>query len=230
MTSQAIFFARSTSLVLDRRQPGLAIFSGGGVGGVPSPLPPSQKKTRSKKIFEKTLALALIGASVSSTMIEDLKIAALKRIEEVYERFDAHYQKKFVRPTVKFDLRGNRSGVAYFHKNLIRLNVNVLLDYKEDFIKRTPGHEVAHLVSRNVYGAMIRSHGPEWQIAMHVIGQPAERCHSFVVKTENIYHCKCEQVHYLSTRMHNQIMRGEIKATCKNCQSVCVWEKILSAN
>ena len=42
MTSQAIFFARSTSLVLDKRQPGLAIFSGGGGRGgslPPTPLP-----------------------------------------------------------------------------------------------------------------------------------------------------------------------------------------------
>jgi SprT protein len=181
-------------------------------------------------LAKKSLALVVKADTVTSKMIEDLKIETLRRIEEVYQKFETHYQRNFVRPVINFDLKGNRSGAAYFYSNLIRLNANLLLDYKKEFIQRTPGHEVAHLVARFVYGAAIKSHGPEWQFAMRVIEQKPERCHSFVVKTKNIYHCNCEQIHYVSTRMHNQSLRGHITMTCRVCKNKLIWEKILPAN
>jgi SprT protein len=228
--AQTVFRFSLMYFVLDNRNPG-DFFCGGGRGGCRPPTPPPQKKKMAPRLLaKKSLALAVKADTVTSKMIEDLKIETLRRIEEVYQKFETHYQRNFVRPIINFDLKGNRSGVAYFYSNLIRLNANLLLDYKKEFIQRTPGHEVAHLVARFVYGEAIKSHGAEWQFAMRVIEQKPERCHSFIVKTKNIYHCNCDQIHYLSTRRHNQSLRGDITMTCQVCKNKLIWEKILPAN
>lgn len=172
------------------------------------------------------MTFAVQATSITFNMIEELKAMALKRIEEVYQRLEDGYQTHFFRPKVSFDLKGRRAGVAYYHKNLIRLNQTILLDYREKFIADTPGHEVAHLAARRLHGGLIQSHGPEWQSVMRVIGQPATRCHDFVVKTKNVYSCKCDEKHYASTRMHNSFLRGEVKLSCRRCKQPLVWEKI----
>ena len=206
-------------------------FFWGGVGGAPPPTPPQKNPGQHqvvKRFFMKKspLTFEVQATSISINMIEELKAMTLKRIEEVYQRLEDNYRTQFLRPKVLFNLRGHRAGVADTYKNLIRLNQTILLDYREEFIADTPGHEVAHLVARRLHGLWIRSHGPEWQSVMNVVGQPAKRCHVFVVKTKNVYCCGCVEKHYVSTRLHNSFLRGDVKLTCLKCKQPLVWEKI----
>lgn len=143
---------------------------------------------------------------------------AQQRIEQAYQDAEAKYQKTFSRPKVGFGIRGRVAGRAFYHQNRIELNFSFLLQEKENFISRTPGHEAAHLIAFQLYGGGIRPHGIEWKSVMRAIGQEPSRCHDFEVKTSHVYICKCKK-HYLSTRRHNSFLTGQQKYICNNCRS-----------
>ena len=175
-------------------------------------------------IFTFLLAFVVQVYTINTKMVDELIRATHNRVEQVYLQLESNYGRKFNRPTILFDVRGRKAGCADYTRNLIRFNKNLLLEYKNDFIQDTPGHEVCHLVARQVYGLFISSHGSEWKSVMRVIGQSASRCHNFIVKTNHIYTCKCQQKHYLSTRFHNQVIRGASIAKCKTCNQNLIWE------
>lgn len=156
----------------------------------------------------------------------ELQTKAIKRIEEALEVASKFYNHEFIMPTVSFKLTGHRAGYAIFAENKIALN-NVLLHQNgEDFIKDTPGHEAAHLIARKLYGLFIKSHGSEWQQVMRVIGQDPVRCHSFKVVTKHKYFCKCSDDIYVSTYVHNSIMKGGKLYSCKKCNYAIYWSKM----
>jgi predicted SprT family Zn-dependent metalloprotease len=81
-------------------------------------------------------------------------------------------------PTVRFDLKGTTAGMAYAGKNLIRFQPLLLRENASDFLEKTTGHEVAHLVARAKFGA-IDPHGKEWKRVMWAFCLPAKRCHNY---------------------------------------------------
>ena len=81
-------------------------------------------------------------------------------------------------PRISFDLRGAVAGRAFYAQNMIKINPILLAENPEDFVARTPGHEVAHLAAFRGYG-YIEPHGREWAAMMAVLGQPAIRCHNY---------------------------------------------------
>ena len=172
------------------------------------------------------LCLAVQGDTLIAMNVTELQNACLVRIQNVYSICESVYNAKFPFPTVEFNLGGRRAGVAYYHHNLIRLNNVLLIQNGQAFIDDTPGHEAAHLISRQVYGMLISSHGAEWKKVMEVIGQPATRCHDFEVKTDHVYSCKCDKKIYLTTYKHNAIQSGKRNYYCKYCKQYIIWDKI----
>lgn len=82
-------------------------------------------------------------------------------------------------PRVIFSIKGTTAGRAHTGKNLIEFNPILLRDNIEDFLNRTPGHEVGHLAADLKYGHAIKPHGHEWQKVMWMLGLPATRCHNY---------------------------------------------------
>lgn len=123
----------------------------------------------------------------------ELRKEVMDKIEECYVKCEKHYGKTFVRPEVQFNIRNTHAGTANYATNLIRFNLTFLVENKEAFIARTPGHEVAHLVANAVYskvrenGKKVRPHGAEWKEVMGVIGQKAEVYHQFEVLSLDIH-------------------------------------------
>lgn len=172
------------------------------------------------------MCLAVQGDTLIAMNVTELQNACIVKIQNAYSICESIYSTKFTFPTVQFNLRGRRAGVAYYHYNLIRLNNVLLIENKEAFINDTPGHEAAHLIARQVYGLFISSHGAEWKKVMQVIGQPAIRCHDFEVKTNHIYSCKCDKKIYLTTYKHNAIQSGKRNYYCKYCKQYIIWDKL----
>jgi SprT protein len=172
------------------------------------------------------LCLAVQGDTLIAMNVTELQNACLVRIQNVYSICESVYNAKFPFPTVEFNLGGRRAGVAYYHHNLIRLNNVLLIQNGQAFIDDTPGHEAAHLISRQVYGMFISSHGAEWKKVMQVIGQSATRCHDFEVKTDHVYSCKCDKKIYLTTYKHNAIQSGKRNYYCKYCKQYIIWDKL----
>jgi SprT protein len=158
---------------------------------------------------------------------ESLKTQVENRILETYCAAEKYFGPCFDLPTVTYTLRGRVAGTARYPANTINFNKEILLDNPEAFINRTPAHEVAHLITFKMFGASVQPHGKEWIRVMGILGLPAVRCHSYVVKTKNEYICKCEnKIHYLSTIRHNKIQKSKQFWYCKTCEEQLVWKKL----
>ena len=109
----------------------------------------------------------------------------------------------------------------------IELSTKILQENPEAFIRETPGHEAAHIISSALFGAKEGGgHGMRWKEVMGVIGQEPQVYHTFAVKRTRQrrweYDCGCRE-HAVATVTHNRIQRGEQSRTCKTCNQVLVF-------
>lgn len=136
-------------------------------------------------------------------------------------------QCNFKTPTIEFGLRGRVAGWAYCFRNKIRLNDELLARNEDVFITQTVGHEVAHLVARQVHGELSRSHGVEWQRVMAVFGLPANRLHNYetaparVHKKHECVCSKCGKIFLFSVRRFGKLQRG-VKYWHRICKGVII--------
>jgi len=113
--------------------------------------------------------------------------------------------------------------VRYRGKSIIRYNLDIAGRQPEAFTAETVPHEVAHVVTEQLFGK-VKPHGNEWRSVMAHFGIPeAERCHDFDLQDipnrgqrRWTYSCDC-QTHQLSTTRHYRILRGTQKYLCRNC-------------
>ena len=137
----------------------------------------------------------------SQTQFRHLKMQVQRKLAETLQLAENYFQRKFPIPTISYDLRGVKAGVAYLQKNEIKFNRTLLLENSDEFIRQVVPHELAHLIVYQVFGR-VKPHGQEWQAVMtQLFNLPADTCHKFDV--ENVqgkmfaYQCKC-QTHYLT--------------------------------
>ena len=104
--------------------------------------------------------------------------------------------------------------------NKILINMGLMVNNLDEYVRTTIPHEFAHLVTRRIYGySGIQSHGAEWARIMNILGLPATRCHSYDVSvvTETFsYECNCK-THKVSKTLHNKMLRGKTY-TCRGCR------------
>ena len=87
---------------------------------------------------------------------------------------------KQLKPHVKYDLKGKCGGQAIW-PNIIRVNLPLLVNNEEDYLKNTIGHEYAHLLTDKLYGlGKTKDHGIEWKEVMWSFDLEAQRCHNYV--------------------------------------------------
>nr|WP_298144068.1 SprT family zinc-dependent metalloprotease [uncultured Pseudomonas sp.] len=145
------------------------------------------------------------------------------RVEVCYQQAEAFFKQTFVRAEVSFKLRGQKAGVAHLTENKLRFNPQLYLENREDFLKQTVPHEVAHLIAHQLFGLKIQPHGEEWQLIMRgVYHLPPNRCHSYAVtrrKTSQfIYRCDCPQGEFpFSAQRHALAAKGR-RYFCRRCK------------
>ena len=162
----------------------------------------------------------------SQTQFRHLKMQVQRKLAETLQLAENHFQRTFSVPTISYELRGVKAGVAYLQKNEIKFNRTLLLENSDEFIRQVVPHELAHLIVYQVFG-QVKPHGQEWQSVMtQLFNLPADTCHQFDV--ENVqgkmfaYQCEC-QTHYLTIRRHNHIQRDKIAYLCRKCQGKLVF-------
>ncbi len=174
----------------------------------------------------------------------EMKRACADRIEECFKLAEAHYGIKIERPNITWNLRGRTAGYASYRYNRatgevieqkIKLHPQMLRKHGQAYIDRTPGHEAAHVIAIAVYGlANGKGHGRAWKEVMRLIGQPAERCHSFdldgIVKSFK-YVCRtCGHEFNIGKIVHGKMQRGQHRwctatAACKREKAGLDWKR-----
>lgn len=106
-----------------------------------------------------------------------LQRTAVQSVRDFVDLANAKYpQIRLAYPEVTFDSKGGVAGRAFLLKNKVSLNPNILFHNPERFLRRTTGHEVAHLVVFKLYGCSdrmgnrIKPHGSEWLSVMMTLG------------------------------------------------------------
>ncbi|OOF58789.1 SprT family zinc-dependent metalloprotease [Rodentibacter myodis] len=162
----------------------------------------------------------------SQTQFRHLKMQVQRKLTESLRLATAYFKREFVMPTVSYDLRGTKAGVAYLQKNEIKFNRTLLLENSTEFIRQVVPHELAHLIIYQVFGR-VKPHGVEWKALMNqVFHLPAETCHQFDV--QNVqgktfeYRCHC-QTHLLSIRRHNRILKEKVEYLCRKCKGKLIF-------
>jgi SprT protein len=146
------------------------------------------------------------------------------RVEACYQQAEAFFKRKFARPTVSFRLRGQKAGVAHLTENLLRFNAQLYQENREDFLRQTVPHEVAHLVAHQLFGLRIQPHGEEWQLIMRGVYElPPSRCHTYAVKRRQvsrfIYRCTCADGEFpFSAQRHALVGKGR-RYLCRRCKA-----------
>lgn len=145
----------------------------------------------------------------------------LHRLEQCYLLAEQHFARPFERPRVSLNLRGQKAGIAYLQRNLLRFNEQLYRENQQDFLQQTVPHEVAHLLAQALYGDRIRPHGREWQGLMTgLFGLPAHRCHDYAVpqrrSTRYLYRCSCPESMPFTPQRHALVRRGR-RYACRRC-------------
>ena len=161
-------------------------------------------------------------------MSESIKKLIEFKVEETFRKAEEIYGREFKRCPIYFDLKGRCAG-QYWSGGKFRFNLQLAELHSEEFVSRTPAHEVAHCIVHqmygrfNRYGEKIMSHGKEWKAVMVALGQEPSRCHSMDVskvsrKQERFeYVCKCK-VHKITKVRHNKIVQGKRNYVCVTCK------------
>jgi len=156
------------------------------------------------------------------------------KLKEGIALAEKHYNTTFKYPRITYDVRGTTAGKANYVNWNVRFNPILLMENIDDFIARTVPHELAHLITDQVYphahapgfkvfgrGAVRRKkrsvHGSEWQSVMRVLGvKDIARCHNYDVATAAVkrknrytYICSgCKQELTCGPKIHAALVRA----------------------
>lgn len=150
------------------------------------------------------------------------------RVEVCYQQAEAFFKRTFKRPVVSLKLRGQKAGVAHLHENLLRFNPQLYRENRDDFLKQTVAHEVAHLIAHQLFGEGIQPHGEEWQLIMRGVYElPPNRCHTYTIQrrsvTRYIYRCPCANSDFaFSAQRHSLVHQGR-RYLCRRCRETLVF-------
>jgi len=156
--------------------------------------------------------------NLTATMLEQLVLA---KITTCYQQAELRLKRTFPRPIIKFNQRGKAAGSARLQTNELRFNAILLQENQQHFITHTVPHEVAHLLTYQLYGRT-KPHGKEWQQIMNqIFALTAKTTHQYDVSNVKgktfTYTCHCTE-HQLTIRRHNKIIRDNIKYICRLCK------------
>jgi len=158
-----------------------------------------------------------------------LIVDAVNHVEACIKVAEAKYNRAFPRPEISFKLKGRTAGVMEWKYNkgkpvyTIFINQGALHKYPEDYMSRTIPHEIAHLITCEIFPYRVKAHGKEWQAIMRECFKlEPSRCHSYKLEKARkvsrpfVYVCACRE-HELTSILHNRIQKKGQTRVCRSC-------------
>lgn len=141
-------------------------------------------------------------------------------------------QKKYPQNNLKlieysFKQMGRVAGRAWSRENRIEINPDYCLNGElEKMISVTIPHEIAHVVSYQVYGRAGFGHGYYWKSIMINLGLEPLRCHNFnmegvklrKVNKPHKYTCGCTGMVHNMTNLRNKQIESGRTFVCTKCK------------
>lgn len=169
-----------------------------------------------------------------------LRLKARECIAAYVQKANERLGAQLPMPTCSFDLRGKTAGKALSGRRgrgtgpglsaqpvlHVQLNSVLFQENVQSFLQDTIPHEVAHLVTRQLYGRGVASHGPEWQRVMRTLGVEPRRTHQYDVSNAAVasrlyrFSCACRTFE-LTPRKARAALQG-LRA-CRQCKSVLAY-------
>ena len=173
----------------------------------------------------------------NTTVSTEIKERVDAKLVECIALAQQKYGIMFEFPTVVYKRLGTKAGVAFALENRIELNQDYFHNgHLEDMINQTAPHELAHIITRKVFGRQVKNgrrtaHGPDWKNVMrNCFRLDPDRCHEYStegVKLRNAltFEYTCAGGHSISVgkNVHHKIQSGK-EYKCKKCKGK-VWYK-----
>lgn len=167
------------------------------------------------------------------TDLNDLKKQASEQTKFWIDLANDMYGINVDYPCISFKLKGRTAGTARSIGKLaeVRYNPVLLQENKNDFLKRTVPHEVAHIVVAEKYRYRAKPHGWEWKKVMRDFGLEPSRCHSYDTTNARVrtrgrmsreyeYKCSC-RTYKLTVIRHRRVLKG-VNYYCEKCKQPLV--------
>lgn len=129
-------------------------------------------------------------------------------------------------PMVDYSLRGTTGGKM--GRGVMYINVVLMQENWDDYVKNTIGHEFAHHICQQLYPFERVGHGHKWKHWMYRLGLDASRCHSYDVENAQVkkkakyqYHCGgCKKDIFMGPVRHKKMVSGRTRYWCSSCGSI----------
>ena len=142
------------------------------------------------------------------------------------------FNRTFIMPTISLKLHGRVSGKAYYDECKISINPALFVLNKQYFFEHTIPHELAHLITFQLYHSphrRLRPHGIDWKCVMDKLGVSPNRTHNLDISAvaqhrsclarPYLYQCDC-RYHHLTSIKHRRIATERIVYRCRHCKVV----------
>jgi SprT protein len=125
-------------------------------------------------------------------------------------------------PELKFRQMGQTAGLCNFNftnkTGFLTINPDYFTNHREEMLKTTIPHEVAHYVADFLFGRTAHGHGHFWRLVMSWLELPPDRCHQFSlegVKCREVsrpykYTCGCDTPHMFTAHSHKKVQHPRI--------------------
>lgn len=143
---------------------------------------------------------------------QTFRAAVIDRCADLHKIIRSSLNVDVALPKVMFRLRGTTAGRANMALNIIDLNLPLMRDNYEAFIRDTVPHEYAHIMVPQLWQRLpLFPHGKEWQGLMRVFGVKPKIMHGYDVSKiapTYAYTCQCT-AHQVSKVLHSRLLKGE---------------------
>ena len=153
-------------------------------------------------------------------------------IESTFLTAEKVFGRKFERvkiDTVRRD--ATRAADAWFHPvRQIRINPTIAAWYPQLMRNVILPHEVAHLISYDLYGQKAWGHGPLWKRTMVQLGQKPNTLNNYLSERDMnkvVYQCGCSRQTMIPRIQHRRIANGYSVLRCSRCGNKMEFEGLV---